>query len=377
MAGLELACELVSGGVRCAPAASLPLNGITALFGPSGAGKTLTLRMIAGLEEGTTGRVALDGAVWMDTEGGIEVPAHRRGAAMVFQDARLFQHLDVGDNLAYAERRGFGNGSEIKRGDVVDALDLGGLLERPVTGLSGGERQRVAIGRAVLARPRLLLMDEPLSALDLPRRAEILSYIEALPAQFGIPIIYVTHAIDEVARLADTLALVSAGHIVACGPVQETLARLDLPPLTGRFEAGTVIEGRVSGQDKDYALTTVDLGGANLVLPELDLPDGEHVRLRVRARDVAIALKPPRDVSIRNVLLATVAEVMPESDTAFAEVRLNVRGQDLRARITRLSADQLKLRPGLEVHALVKSVSLDRRMLTRPPAPGAPQDRSR
>ena len=377
MAGLELACELALGRFRCAPAATLPLNGISALFGPSGSGKTLTLRMIAGLEPGATGRVALDGTVWMDTAKGRQVPTHQRGAAMVFQDARLFGHLNVGDNLGFAERRGFGHGPEIKRGDVVDALDLGGLLERPVDGLSGGERQRVAIGRAVLARPRLLLMDEPLSALDLPRRAEILNYIEALPAQFGIPIIYVTHAIDEVARLADALALMSSGRIVACGPVQETLARLDLPPLTGRFEAGAVLEGKVSGQDEAYALTTIDIGGAELILPALDLPVGEVVRLRVRARDVSIALRPPRDVSIRNVLGATVAEVMPESDTAFAEVRLSIGDQDLRARVTRLSADELKLMPGLDVYALVKSVTLDRRMLTRPSPSDAPPDRSR
>ena len=247
---------------------------------------------------------------------------------------------------------------------VIEALGLSRLLERRVDGLSGGERQRVAIARAILARPRLLLMDEPLSALDLPRRAEILGYIEALPALFDIPIVYVTHAIDEVARLAQSLALISGGRIVASGPVQEMLARLDLPPLTGRFEAGVVLEGVIAGHDEPYALTTLDLGGAKLTVPALDLPKGETVRLRVRARDVSIALIRPRDISIRNVLRAKVAEVVPEADTAYAEVRLGIGEQDLRARITRRSADDLSLKPGRTVYALVKSVTLDRRMLT-------------
>ena len=320
----------------------------------------MTLRMIAGLEPACVGRIAVDGVAWLDTAAGTRVPAHKRGAGVVFQDARLFRHLDVSGNLDYAAKRGFGAGEPQSRGQVIDALDLGGLLARRVGGLSGGERQRVAIGRAILARPRLLLMDEPLSALDLPRRAEIMGYIEALPALFGIPIIYVTHAIDEVARLAQSLALMSSGKIVAAGPVQEMLARLDLPPLTGRFEAGVVLEGVVDEHDEVFSLTSLDIGGQPLVVPALDLPKGEAVRLRVRARDVAIALSAPKDISTRNALKASIAEVVLEEGTAYAEIRLSVGDQDVRARITRKAVAELGLKAGQEVFALVKSVSMSR-----------------
>lgn len=364
MAGLKLECMLERGDFSGHLSQELPLDGITALFGPSGAGKTMTLRMIAGLEPGCTGIISLDDERWLDTAAGLQVPTHRRGAGVVFQDARLFQHLDVAGNLDFAIKRGFGSGAVQSRQQVVDALDLGDLLTRRVTGLSGGERQRVAIGRAILARPKLLLMDEPLSALDLPRRAEILGYIEVLPALFGIPIIYVTHAIDEVARLAQSLALMSKGKVVAAGPVQEMLARLDLPPLTGRFEAGVVLEGVVDGHDEPFALTTLDIGGQPLVVPQLDLPKGESVRLRVRARDVSIALSVPKDISIQNALAAIIAEVVLEEGTAYAEIRLNVGDQDLRARITRKAVAELGLKKGQKVYALVKTVTLDRRMLT-------------
>ncbi len=363
MAGLELDCRLQLGGFSCDLHETLPLDGITALFGPSGSGKTMTLRMIAGLEPACEGRIALNGAAWIDSKAGVRLQTHRRGAGLVFQDARLFRHLDVAGNLDYAVKRGFGGGAVQSRTQVIDALDLGGLLKRRVTHLSGGERQRVSIARAILARPKLLLMDEPISALDLPRRAEIMGYIEALPGLFGIPIIYVTHAIDEVARLAQSLALISSGRLVACGPVQATLARLDLPPLTGRFEAGVVLDGIIDHHDEKYALTLLDIGGQHLVIPALDLALGAAARLRVRARDVAIARSAPKGISIRNVLKAEIAEVALEPDTAFAEIRLSLGDQDLRARITRKAVAELRLKPGLKVFALVKSVTLDRRLL--------------
>ena len=363
MSSVELDCSLQRETFSSRLKADLPLDGITALFGPSGSGKTMTLRMIAGLEDDCDGRIVVSGARWLDTGAGLRLPAHQRGAGVVFQDARLFRHLDVEGNLGFAVKRGFGEGGPAFD-QVVDALDLHSLLKRRVPGLSGGERQRVAIGRAILARPKLLLMDEPLSALDLPRRAEIMGYIEALPALFGIPIIYVTHAIDEVARLAQSLALISDGRIVACGPVQDMLARLDLPPLTGRFEAGVVLEGLVESHDDAYALTSVDIGGQTLIVPALDLPIGEPVRLRVRARDVAIATSVPKGLSIRNALKARISEVVPETDTAYAEVRMSVGDQDVRARITRKSVSDLELRADQSAFALVKAVTLDRRMLT-------------
>ena len=364
MAGLTLDCTLERGDFDGHLHQQLPLDGITALFGPSGAGKTMTLRMIAGLEPDCSGLIAMGDERWLDSNANLNVPAHRRGAGVVFQDARLFQHLDVAGNLDFALKRGFGSGPVQNRQQIVDALDLGDLLTRRVKGLSGGERQRVAIGRAILARPKLLLMDEPLSALDLPRRAEILGYIEALPALFGIPIIYVTHAIDEVARLAQSLALMSKGEIVAAGPVQEMLARLDLPPLTGRFEAGVVLEGIVASQDEPFALTSLDIGGQQLVVPQLDLEKGQAVRLRVRARDVSIAVARPQGLSIQNALVSTIAEVVLEEGTAYAEIRLRAGDQDIRARVTRKAVVELDLKEEQQVYALVKTVTLDRRMLT-------------
>lgn len=363
MPELDLQCSGRRGDFIYRLNHSLPLDGITALFGPSGCGKTTALRAIAGLETGCTGRIALGDIAWLDNAVNRNIPAHRRGIGFVFQDARLFDHLNVAGNLRFAERRASTGGPMVARKQVLEVFELGGLLKRSVADLSGGERQRVAMARALLSRPRLLLMDEPLSALDLPRRAEIMGYIEALPSMFDIPVVYVTHAIDEVARLASHLALMDDGQIVASGPVQQVLARLDLPPLTGRFEAGVVLDGRIVAQDEQYALTTLDIGGQMLVVPHLDLPHGETIRLRVRARDVAIAFTEPHNLSVRNILNATVSEIAAEPGTAFAEIRMSLGTQDLRARITRKSVDELHLKPGLPVFALVKSVTLDRRLL--------------
>ena len=363
MTGLVLDCTGTRGGFSCRLSQNVPLDGITALFGPSGCGKTTALRILAGLEDDCSGRIQFDDDVWFDSAEKVFVPTHRRGIGYVFQDARLFEHLDVAGNLAFAERRAFAAGPQIDRGQVLSVLQLDDFLDRRIDGLSGGERQRVAIARTLLSRPRVLFMDEPLSALDLPRRSEILGYIEALPDLFGIPIIYVTHAIDEVARLADRIMLMNRGEIVAAGPAQDILARLDLAPLTGRFEGGVVLQGRITVHDQDYALTSVDVDGQALAVPLIDLAAGETIRLRVRARDVSLAMEPPARTSIRNALQVSIAEVLGEAGTAYAEVRLSLGGQDLRARITRKSADELGLKPGIKAFALIKSVTLDRRQL--------------
>jgi molybdate transport system ATP-binding protein len=363
MTRLVAHCTGNRGGFACRLQQDLTLDGITALFGPSGCGKTTALRMLAGLEDGCSGRIQVDDDVWFDSSAQVFVPTHRRGIGYVFQDARLFDHLNVRGNLAFAERRAFASGPRIDRAQVLSTLELDGLLARRVDGLSGGERQRVAIARTLLSRPRVLLMDEPLSALDLPRRSEILGYIEALPDLFGIPIIYVTHAIDEVARLADRIMLMKRGEVIAGGPVQEILARLDLAPFTGRFEGGVVLQGDITGHDEPYALTSIDVDGQVLTVPRIDLAAGETIRLRVRARDVSVALKPLTDVSIRNVLKVRVEEVMGEAGTAYAEVRLSLGAQDIRARITRKSVDEMRLKPGRPAYALIKSVTLDRRQL--------------
>ncbi|MEX2615478.1 MAG: molybdenum ABC transporter ATP-binding protein [Alphaproteobacteria bacterium] len=339
------------------------LDGITALFGPSGCGKTTLLRIIAGLEKNAEGRIAFGDEAWLDTGDAIFVPPHRRGVGYVFQDARLFPHLSVAGNLRYAARRSAGIDRRIEFDDVVTALDLGALLPRRVGALSGGERQRAAIGRTLLTRPRLLLMDEPLAALDIQRKAEILPYIERLPGAFGVPVIYVTHAIDEVAGLARRMVVLANGKKVAEGPVAAVLERLDLQPATGRFEAGVVLTARIVGHDNRFHLTRLDHHGQAIDIPMVELPIGSAVRLRVRARDVSLATERPGKVSVRNILSGTISQIEEEADTAFAETLVDVGGANLRARITRAAVADLCLSPGTPVFALVKSIAFDRRAL--------------
>ncbi len=363
---LDLDFKLVRGGFDLAISEVLTLDGVTVLFGPNGSGKSMTLRTIAGLETGASGTVRFDDTDWLQSNTGTFVPPHLRPVAHVFQDARLFSHLDVAGNLAFAQRRAKGNGPAVSRDNVIDIFDIAHLLQRMPHGLSGGERQRVAMARALLTRPRLVLMDEPLSALDVQRRAQALSFIEQIPEQFKVPVIYVTHQIDEVVRLANQLVLIAGGRIEASGSSAELMSRLDLPPFTGRFEAGSIIEAKVKRQNTEFALTELEIAkGLQIEVPYLDFPDGETVRLRIRARDVSVALSKPKGMSLRNVLPARVEEVQEEADTAFAEVRLSVGEQSVRARISRASAQDLKLKPGKSVYAMVKATALDRRLLTR------------
>jgi molybdate transport system ATP-binding protein len=344
-------------------AEDLALDGITAMFGPSGSGKTTLLRIIAGLDRAASGRIALGDDVWQDDARGIFVPPHRRGVGYVFQDARLFSHLSVAENLRYAERRSRKESRRIEFDDVVRALDLAPLLNRRPAGLSGGEQQRVAIGRTLLARPRLLLMDEPLAALDARRKAAILPYVERLPEAFGVPIIYVTHAIAEATQIASRMILLSGGRVSAVGSVTEVMERLDLYPMTGRFEAGAVLATHVAGHDPAFMLTGLDLAGQKIVVPALDLPVGAPIRLRIRARDVALATERPAGISIRNILSGTVAAIAEEADTAFAEVLVDLGGAHIRARLTRHAVADLSLAPGRPVFALIKSVAIDRHMM--------------
>ncbi|MGI9511518.1 MAG: molybdenum ABC transporter ATP-binding protein [Anderseniella sp.] len=363
---LDLDFHLVRGGFDLAISETLTLEGVTVLFGPNGSGKSMTLRTIAGLESGAEGLVRFDDTDWLRSDSNRFVAAHQRPVAHVFQDARLFSHLDVAGNLGFAQRRAKGDGPEVLRDDVIDVFDIAHLLQRMPQGLSGGERQRVAMARALLTRPRLVLMDEPLSALDVQRRAQALNFIEQIPERFQVPVVYVTHHIDEVVRLANQLVLIAGGRIEASGQSADLMSRLDLPPFTGRFEAGSIIEAKVHRHNADFALTELEIAeGACIEVPFLDFPVGEIVRLRVRARDVSIATTKPTGISLRNVLPASVEEVQAEADTAFAEVRLSVAGQAVRARISRASAHELKLKPGKQVHAMVKATALDRRLLTR------------
>jgi len=338
---------------------ALPLGGITALFGASGSGKSTLLRIISGLERRSHGVVRFADEVWQDGNGR-SLPPHRRGVGYVFQDARLFAHLSVAGNLRYSARRA-GDGCAIHFDDVVDSLDLAPLFRRRTADLSGGERQRVALGRALLARPRLMLMDEPLASLDEKRKADILPYIERLPGVFRVPTIYVTHNIAEVTRLADRMLLLSHGRVAAEGAVADVLARLDLAPETGRFEAGTLLSARVIGHDDTYHLTMLDHAGQQIEAPRADLAIGAPVRLRVRARDVMLATQRPSGISARNVLHGTIREIVEEPDTAYAETLVDIGGESLRARITRKTVAELRLSSGTPVYAIVKTVTFDRK----------------
>lgn len=340
---------------------TLPGRGVTALFGPSGCGKTTCLRAMAGLEPGARGRLEVGGEVWQDDAGGTRLPTHRRPLGYVFQEASLFPHLTVRGNLEYGQRRSQAATPAAERRAAVDhaagLLDIAPLLERRPHKLSGGERQRVAIARALLTRPRLLLMDEPLAALDLARKREILPYLQRLHDELEIPVIYVTHSPDEVARLADHLVLLAGGRVLASGSLGSVLPRLDLPTALAD-RAGVVVDARVASYDGHYGLLQLEFPGGAVQVPHGLVPLGSRMRLQVRARDVSLALTRAEDSSITNVLPARVVEVSPGETLAHVMVRLDAGGTPLLARITRRSRDQLGLAPGMAVWAQIKAVAL-------------------
>jgi len=335
----------------------LPAGGVSALFGPSGSGKTSCLRCFAGLEPGCEGRVAVGGDVWQDSAERSFVPAHRRPIGFVFQDARLFSHLTVRGNLRYAMRRAVGP-EPVGFDEAVQLLGIADLLERHTDRLSGGERQRCAIARALLTRPRLLLLDEPLAALDDARKAELLPYLERLRDALSIPMIYVSHSMREVARLADHLVLLDRGRVQASGPVTDVTARTELQ-FSDDDEAGVVLLARCAGQDAEFALTQVEFDGGVLWLPRVQCEIGRPVRVRVAATDVSLTLERPRSTSILNVLAATVL-ARRDDDRGRSLVQLDLDGTRLLARVTRRSASLLGLEPGKAVYAQIKGAAVMR-----------------
>ena len=337
------------------------LDGITAIFGPSGSGKSTALRALSGLEQQANGTIMFRGEHWLDSARGVRIAPHRRGVGYVFQDARLLPFLSVAGNLRYAARRATSSDGRFTLEDVIAAFDLAEIMARDVTTLSGGERQRVAIARALLTRPRLLLMDEPLSANDIRRKADLLPYVRQLPNRFGVPVIYVSHALDEVTYLADFLIVLGAGRVVATGPVDSVLERLDLGPAMGRFEAGSMLGGRVTLHDEQYQLTHVQIGEQLLVVPLVAAAVGDSIRVRIRARDVAIAVRRPTGISIRNILAGRLVKLVEEPTTAYAEALIDLGSAHIRARITRAAVADLELEQGSDVFALIKSVTVDDR----------------
>ena len=358
---IEVRLQLQRSGFALDVDMQLPGRGITALFGPSGCGKTTCLRAMAGLEHAPLGWVRVHGEVWQND--GVQDapriwrPPHQRALGYVFQDSQLFDHLDVRGNIHYGLRRTPVAQRLVAVEQLVELLGIGALMERKPATLSGGERQRVAIARALATSPRLLLMDEPLAALDTQRKAEVLPYLERLHSALDIPVVYVSHALDEVARLAEHMVLLEAGRVRASGPTAELIARLDLPLAQGDA-AATVVTGTVIEHAPQDHITCVAFAGGQLLLvsPQARAA-GDTVKLRVQARDVSLALTPPQDSSILNIVPATVAEMREDSPGQWM-VALQAGPTRLLARVTQRSVHTLQLRPGLHVFAQIKGIAI-------------------
>jgi molybdate transport system ATP-binding protein len=357
MIDVDLEQQVGSFVLRARFTADAPVVG---LFGRSGAGKSTLVNAIAGVTRPSRGHVRVGDVTLFDSAQRIDLSPQERRVGYVFQDPLLFPHLTVEGNLLYGHHLRAGPIRFIEPLHVIDVLGLAALLDRKPGALSGGEKQRVAIGRALLAQPRILLLDEPLASLDVPRRMEILDYIERLRDEFHIPIVYVSHSVAEITRLADTLVVLSAGQCVASGDVDAVMGRLDLKPPAGRYETGAVIEATVTAHDLDFDLTTLGFDGGVLTVPGLNAFVGERVRARIRARDVSLAVQKPTGLSILNVLPGRVAAIREETGPVV-DVQIAVGEALLTARITRRSRVQLGIHVEQELYALVKAVSFDHR----------------
>ncbi|SMH59079.1 molybdenum ABC transporter ATP-binding protein [Azospirillum agricola] len=340
-------------------------RGVTALFGRSGSGKTSVINAIAGLARPDAGHIRVGGTTYFDSAARVDMAAEKRRVGYVFQDSRLFPHMSVRSNLEFGLRRVPAAERRIAFGPVVDLLGLGHILERRPRGLSGGEKQRVAFGRALLAQPRLLLMDEPMASLDAARKAEIMPYIERLRDEMNIPIILVSHALDEVVRLATTLVLIGEGRVVAAGPVGTVMGRLDQVSATGSHDVGAVLDLTVDHHVEADGLSVLVFDGGRLTVPRVERPVGAPVRLQIHARDVIVALEPLGGTSLRNTLMGRVVEIA-ESGPASVDLRIAVGGSFLIARVTRAAARDLGLAPGREVVALVKGVAFETDLMGGP-----------
>lgn len=360
-ATIEVSLAAALGDFNLDVTLSIPADGITVLFGPSGCGKTTVLRCIAGLQN-IAGRIAVGNDVWQDTQSRYFRPPHLRNVGYVFQESSLFPHLSVRDNLLFGARRAqTATATPIRLDDIVALLGLGHLMDRSTPALSGGERQRISVGRALLAQPSILLMDEPLSALDRMTKDEILPFFERLHEQLSIPIIYVSHDFGEVERLADTLVLMQKGSIIATGPLQ-TLQIDPALPLLASPDATVALTAHVVRIDETYALTELDVAGGMLIVPGRHGPPGATRRLRIAASDVSLARTAPTDSTILNCLPARILSIDGSPDAPQSNVILALghdgNGDRIAARITRKSAVGLELQPGMSVYAQIKSVAL-------------------
>ncbi len=336
----------------------VPMDGVTAVFGPSGSGKTSLLNLIAGFLRPDRGHIAFGETVWVRTASNVWTPPHRRPVGTVFQDAQLFPHLSVSGNLDYADKRAVAESPGHPQTKIVDAMALGPLLDRSVQTLSGGERQRVAIARTLLTRPQLLLLDEPLSALDSARKSELLPFLETLKSQFDIPTLYVSHDVDEVSRIADRVLMLNAGRVAGFGPADDVLSRFGLQAGRNPYEHTSTLSGSVDEQSPGADLLAVRVGEGTIWLAsDLALRPGTDIQLKISARDVSIATKRPEQISIQNMLEAEITDIRDAKRSAFQTVELNVYGQRLDAVITRKAVSDLTLSPGGKVYALIKSAT--------------------
>lgn len=342
-----------------------PDSGVTAIFGPSGAGKTTLLKIVAGLLRPNFVRIEVGGTVLCDTQNGAWVPPNKRRIGYVFQDTRLFPHLTVKGNLQFGRRFNPPPDSKALSFDaVVSLLDLDKLLNRRTHHLSGGESQRVAIGRALLANPRLLLLDEPLAALDSARKAEILPYLEGLRHNLDLPILYVSHSLAEIRRLATWLAVLDKGTIKAFGSVEDITGQMDLSPLAEGEDVGTVLAATITEHDTAHKLSHLSAAGQQFIVPLVDLPPGAHVRMQVRPQDVALALERPQNLSVLNILEGSITGLHVSETRPVVDVQVNIGSENrpvhMWAQVTQLAADRLNLHAPMPVFALIKAVSLDK-----------------
>lgn len=358
---LQVDLRLLREGFTLQACMNLPLQGVSVLWGVSGSGKTTLLRSLAGLER-AQGRVQMGSQLWQDDAQGLFTPVWQRRLAYVFQEASLFDHLEVQGNLDYGLNRlppAQRSAARQAQNDAVEVLGIGHLLLRSPLHLSGGERQRVALARALSVQPRLLLLDEPLASLDIQRKQEVLPWLEKLRTHLKVPMLYVTHSADEVARLADTLVVLDQGHIRAAGPVHQVLASVQTPIQLGD-DVGSLVSAQVAGHDAAWGLSRLSLPGGELWVAGTDKPLGAEVRLRILARDVSITLERAHDTSIQNHLSCVVDCLAPEPGGQQVLVQLNAKGTLVLARVTARAVHRLPLHTGQQVWAQIKAVSLMR-----------------
>lgn len=360
---LTASLKLARGSFSLDAELQLPNRGISGIFGDSGCGKTTLLRCLAGLERADSGSVTMNGEPWQVTGEAIEqeifLAPYERPVGFVFQDARLFTHMSVRENLLYGFRRQQHQKPWITLDDVVELLAIGELLQRKVHHLSGGEKQRIAIGRALLVQPQLLLLDEPLASLDRKRKREIMPFLERMHRELEIPIIYVSHSLSEITSLVDHLVLMEQGKTIAAGPLDEMLTRLDMP-LADDLDATTVISGTVSRMEERYRLMAVETPVGELLIPKGDVAIGGSVRLKIQARDVSLCLQRPQQTSIINIFPATIVE-LDSSHECHVNVRLEAGGSHLLSRVSHLSLERLELEEGKQLFVQVKGIAMEQR----------------